>query len=259
MTVTALVLAGSRLGEDDPVARFRGVANKALAPVAGVPMLERVVTCLARTPRIGGIVVSGADQAAVTALPALAELVQAGRLTVMASTPSPAMSTAAAFDAFGSPLLVTTADHALLTVAMVEHMLDATPDWADASAGLASSEVIKAAFPQSKRTYLRFADGAWSGCNLFFLRSNASRSVVVYWQRLEAERKHPLRMLRLISPWLLIKQRLGLLTLRAALDGIGRRTAARLAVVEMPMAEAAVDVDKVDDLHLAEELITLRH
>jgi len=257
VTITALVLAGSRRGEDDPVARFRGVTDKALAPVAGVPMLERVVNSLAMTPRIGRIVVSGTDQAAMMALPALAELMAAGRLTVMASTPSPAMSTAAAFDAYGSPLLVTTADHALLTVGMVEHMLDATPVWADASAGLASSAVIKAAFPHSKRTYLRFADGAWSGCNLFFLRSAAARSVVVYWQRLEAERKHPLRMLRLISPWLLIKQRLGMLTLRAALEGIGRKTATRLAAVEMPMAEAAVDVDKVEDLHLAEKLLNL--
>jgi GTP:adenosylcobinamide-phosphate guanylyltransferase len=49
--LSAIVLAGSR-GPDDPVARAAGLQHKALVPVAGVPMLQRVLDTLAAVPRI---------------------------------------------------------------------------------------------------------------------------------------------------------------------------------------------------------------
>ena len=55
--VTALVLAGQRRGTD-PMAAAAGVSHKALLPVAGVPMLLRVVSALRSTPGIARIVVS---------------------------------------------------------------------------------------------------------------------------------------------------------------------------------------------------------
>ena len=48
--LTALVLAGSRRGEADPVARYRQVAHKCLATAGGVPMLVRVVAGAAAQP-----------------------------------------------------------------------------------------------------------------------------------------------------------------------------------------------------------------
>ena len=50
--LTALILAGSR-GPDDPVARHAGQTHKALVPVAGVPMLLRVVRTLRQAPCVG--------------------------------------------------------------------------------------------------------------------------------------------------------------------------------------------------------------
>src|SRR3546814_4006317 len=42
---------------------------------------------------------------------------------------------------------------------------------------LARREAIEAAAPATRRTYLRFADGDWSGCNLFhFASPRAARS-----------------------------------------------------------------------------------
>ena len=51
---TALVLAGSR-GPSDPVAAHCGVRHKALAPMAGMPMLARVLASLTASPEIGSI------------------------------------------------------------------------------------------------------------------------------------------------------------------------------------------------------------
>ena len=48
--VTALVLAGSRRGESDPVARYRQVSAKCLATAGGVPLLVRVLRALTGCP-----------------------------------------------------------------------------------------------------------------------------------------------------------------------------------------------------------------
>ena len=253
--VTALVLAGSRDGAADPVAAAAGLAAKALVLVAGTAMLERVVGALAGSRGVGRIAVCGAPEAEALRLPGVAALHRTGRLLFLAATPSPSLSVAAAMERLGTPLLVTTADHALLRPAMVERFLGAVPDDADAAAGLAPAAAIRAAFPGSRRTFLRFRDGSWSGCNLFLLRTPAAGGAVAFWRRLERERKRPWRMLRLVSPLLALRQVLGLLTLDGALDALGRRVGARLAAVELPWAEAAVDVDSADDLALAERLL----
>src|SRR5438270_4665783 len=53
---TAVLLAGERPGESG-FARSRGVAAKALIPVAGEPMLARVARALLAAPSVGRILV----------------------------------------------------------------------------------------------------------------------------------------------------------------------------------------------------------
>lgn len=250
--VTALVLAGRRPGERDVLAEAAGVACKALVPVAGVPMLARVVGALRAAGGVDRVVVLG-DPATLppAALPA-------GVAEVVPAADSPAAGVAAALERFGAPLLVTTADHPLLTAAMVEHVLAATPAWADASAGVARREVVLAAYPGSRRTWLRFRGGAYTGCNLFVLRTPRAAGAVRFWRRLERERKRPLRMAALLGLGVLLRHALGRLSLPGALDALGREAGARLAAVEVPFADAAVDVDKPADLALAEAVLRAR-
>jgi len=251
---TALVLAGRRRGAMDPMAAAGGVSHKALLPVAGVPMLLRVASALRDSPSVGRIVVC--MEAAEETLAGLPGLEGALRRDAAGS---PARSAAAALEEFGAPLLVTTADHALLTPAMVEHFIAATPADVDAAAALARRETVLAGFPDTRRTWLRFRDGAFSGCNLFLLaEAEGAARAVRFWRRIEAERKRPLAMARLLGPSTLLRFAFGRLSLRAALDALERRCGARLAAVEMPFAEAAVDVDKPADLALAEAALRAR-
>src|SRR5690606_5022747 len=71
--LTVLLLAGSR-GPEDPVARMTGVPAKALAPVNGRPMIDRVIDTLQRQTRIGAIrVVADRNPAAAPAFAQLAK------------------------------------------------------------------------------------------------------------------------------------------------------------------------------------------
>ena len=252
--VTALVLAGRRKGAPDPMAEAAGVSHKALLPVAGVPMLLRVVSALRASPAVGRVVVSmEAPGETLSRLGGLEGVLPRD------ATPSPARSAAAALEEFGAPLLVTTADHALLTPAMVGHFVSAVPEGVAAAAALARRETVLAGHPDTRRTWLRFRDGAFSGCNLFLLaEAEGAARAVAFWRRVEAERKRPLAMARLLGPLTLLRFALGRLTLRDALDALGRRCGARLAAVDMPFADAAVDVDKPADLALAEAALRRR-
>ncbi|WP_342452814.1 nucleotidyltransferase family protein [Pararoseomonas indoligenes] len=245
--MTALVLAGQRRGTD-PMAAAAGVSHKALLPVAGRPMLLRVLAALRAAPGVGRVVVSIEEPGRV-----LAGLETAlDGVVLRPSATSPARSAAAVLEEFGAPLLVTTADHALLTPDMVEHLLRTAPPGASAVAALARRETILAEFPDTRRTWLRFRDGSFSGCNLFLLARPEASQVLAFWQRLEAQRKRPLTMARMLGIRPLIRYALGRLTLRQGLDALGARCRTPVAVTEMPFGAAAVDVDKPDDLALVE-------
>lgn len=257
---TVLVLAGDR-GPQDPVSQAAGVRHKCLAPVAGRTMLERVVEALAASPHVGSIAVSLNDPAVLAQLPALAPLVESGRLRALQSAATPSRSVLTAVEELGGafPLLVTTADHALLSPAMVEHFLAASgASGAAVTAGLTASAVLRAGYPQSRRTYLTFRDERYSGSNLFALMQPAARRLPELWLRIEQQRKKPWRIAAAFGPVLLLGYLLRRFTLDEAMARVSERLGVRVAAVKMPMAEAAIDVDKPEDLTLVEGILRQR-
>lgn len=252
-----LVLAGSR-GGADAVAWMAGVESKVFAPVAGIPILERVVgTLRAALPESPVTVAMGSpdwprSQAVVD------RLRRSGSLELMVPAASPARTVAAALPEDGRPLLVATADHALLAPAMVRHFLAAIPADANAAVAVATRATIAEAYPDTRRTYWRFSDHHVSGCNLFLLNGREAAGVVDFWAALERERKRPWAMVRRLGLLTLASFALGQLRLDQALAQLGRRTGARLAAIDMPFAEAAMDVDSPSDLILAERILNRR-
>lgn len=250
--LTALVLAGSR-GPGEPLAVYAGVSHKALIEIGGHSMLERVINALVAVPEIGRIVVVIETPALLDALPGVQK--HRARIETMTAAAGPSLSVAAALEHYGTPLLVTTADHALLEAEWVRHFLTHCPPENDLCVALARRETVLAALPNTQRTWLRFADGHFSGCNLFYLAQPSAANAIQFWRTLEADRKHPLRMLRRIGLFSVLRYLLGRLTLRDALRRIGKRCGARPGLVEMPFGLAAVDVDKPSDLDLVRRLV----
>lgn len=239
----SLILAGSRPGAPDPVAAADGVAHKALATVAGETLLARVAGALS-----GTVALSANDPAVI------AEAERLG-LTVLPPAPGPSASVAAALAVTGTPLIVTTADHALLRREWVEALVAGTPPGADVAVMLAERARVEADAPPSKRTWLRFADGDWSGCNLFYLATPAATRAIDLWKLVEADRKRPWRIVARLGPGLLLKFVFGRLTLAEAVATLGRKAGITAAVVPAPNGLAAVDVDTPADLVLVRTIV----
>jgi GTP:adenosylcobinamide-phosphate guanylyltransferase len=257
---TALVLAGRRGGED-PLARHCRVAYKCLALAAGVPMLVRVIDALAASTSVGRIFIVLEDPAILDSLPALQASWREHACAALVGAATPSMSVLQALDEIPAslPMLVTTADHPLLTPEIVEHFCAAArATSADVVAGVTAAEVIRAAYPNTQRTYLRFRDGLCSGANLFALLTSGSRPAVAFWRRVEQERKRPWRLVRAFGLGPLFAYLCGRLTLDSALARASAIIGAQIAPVRLPFAEAAIDVDKPADLALVEAILARR-
>ncbi len=249
---TALVLAGRR-GPDDPLARSRGASHRALLPVAGVPMLARVLTALRGARHVGRIWVSIDTPEVLESVPELAAFRD---IPVHRSKESPARSVADALDSIGDErVLVTTADHALLSGARVDRFLEgAAATQADVAVGVVERSAFADADASAARTWIRLRCGSYTGANLFAFQHARARRAAEFFARAERHRKKPWRMVAAIGPTLALEYLAGTLDLHGGLRQVSRSAGAKILPVLLD-AVAAIDVDKAADLALAEKIL----
>ena len=251
---SALVLAGSR-GEDDPVAKAAGVSHKAIAPIAGWPMIVWPVAALSKCADIGSITIMIEDPDVLNGCAGLMKLKEAGRLSIIPAKSNPVASAMAGLEALRAPVLITTADHPLLTTEIIETFLKGVPRGADIAAGAARKEVLDDAWPDSVRTYLKFSDRQITGCNLFAATSHRAQGVIRLWEQVQQHRKHPLKLARMLGLMNIFRYAIGRLSLERALKRLSQIADCEVAVVDMPIAEAAIDVDYPRDIELVEQIL----
>jgi len=255
----AIVLAGERPG-GGLLGKHFGAAANALVPVCGVPSIVRVIETLRQTMCIRGGLISGPLAEVVNTSAVFASILEHGDFRWIAPESGPAESTSRALrDLNQWPVLITTADHALLQPQVVERFCSqAMAMGQDAIVGFADITRVRAAFPHSRRTVLAFADGGRCGTNLFLLRTPTALRIVDFWCNIQAERKRPWRMARRIGMGVLIGYLLGRLRADDALRVLGQLAGCTLGWIDVAEPSAAVDVDSVDDHALAETLLRTR-
>ena len=258
--ITALIAAGRRPGLDAFAAGY-GVEDKALIEIAGRPMLAHVLATLLAHPAIGAVRILTQTPDRLLAHPAIAALAADPRVSFRTGGDSVSAAVAGAIgDAPEDfPFLLTTADNPLLDAAMIDHFIAAAhAAQADVAAAVVSEAVFRPRFPDGKRTWLRFRGGAYSGSNLFWFGSPAAQRALAVWQTIEQDRKRGRAVIRAFGVPILIGAGLRLLTLKGALARAGRRLGLTAIAVELPFAEACIDVDKPADHLLATRLLAAR-
>ncbi len=246
MSVSVLILAGQREGIVDPLCSASGVERKAVIPINGQPMIDYVLSALDDGGLIKPFHVSGFDAA------------YDERLAQSPSGSGPADSTDAALRAgIDFPCLITTADHPLLTPQMLESFLSqARRSGADFCVGFADKTIIQPAYPNVKRTYLKFSDRSVSGCNLFYINNTRGLAAIEFWKDAQHLRKQPLKLARSLGWGVLFKYALGRLSLSGAFEYASTRLKITAKPILIPIAEAAIDVDKPSDKVLVEAILT---
>ena len=253
MTIPAIVLAGTRPGPD-PLLTGSGASTKALLPIAGKPMLVHVVRALRASPRVGPITILAQNSAELATEPGLAGVTG---LHFADSGQGISSSLAAALPPGDDPILVTTADNVLLTPSMIDEFLTGA-DESDVAVAMVEQDVLLARYPESKRTWLKFRAGWWSGANLFRLRGRRVLPLLDFWGRIERDRKRGLKIIAAFGPWLLLGALLRLFTIQQGIARAGLRFGLKAKVVPMSEPEACIDADKPVDIVLIENIMARR-
>lgn len=250
MTYTAIVLAGSRLGRDVFAESF-GTDLKALIPVGGEAMVRRPVRALLSSDSVAPLIVMTQAPERIAS-----ELPDDPRVMVVKSqaTISATLLELCKDPATPWPLLVTTADHALLEAATVDEFCRAAAD-ADIAIGVVERKALLSRLPGTRRTWVRFRGGAYTGANLFALRSPAVAPAIELWRSVEQDRKKGWRLISMFGPLALLGAGLRMLTLDDVLARAGRKLGLAVKAVRLSNPLAGVDVDKAEDHALAEAII----
>ena len=250
MKFTAVVLAGSRPGRDAFAERF-GTNLKALIPVAGEAMVRRPVRALLASEKIGKLlVVSQLPEQIAAVLPRDPHIeVRASKATIAET-----MIGLIADPHVEWPLIVTTADHALLDRTIVDEFIAQAAD-ADITLGVVERASLLQRLPQSRRTWLKFRGGAYTGANLFALRSPAVKPAVELWRSVEQDRKKAWALILLLGPATFILAALRLISLDQVLAKLGGMLGLTLKAVHLSNPLAGVDVDRAEDHRLVEAIL----
>ena len=254
MAVSALVLAGSRPGPD-PLLAGTGLPSKALLPIAGVPMLARVLSSLRSATDVSQITVVAQDTAPLAADPQIASA--AAGVAWRESPGSIADAVRAAIETANGPLFVTTADNVLLTPAMIAQFLTEAAG-SDVAVGLVERRAVTAAGHSTQRTWLKFRGGQWSGANLFYLGGPQVLPLVEFWRGLEQDRKKGMKIVGAVGPLMLLGALLRLIDIHTFAARVARRFQLSGKVVAMEAAEACVDADKPADIPVIEAILAQR-
>jgi GTP:adenosylcobinamide-phosphate guanylyltransferase len=247
---TALLLAGSRPA-GDPLARSMMVGHKALIPLAGEPMVLRPLRSLLASEQVGEIIVLTQDPADLRPVLPDDERIQirASGETIASTIAGLIASRAADF-----PVLVTTADHAFLDTQMIADFTRKAAG-ADLAIGVVEQKALLARLPQTKRTWLKFRGGAYTGANMFAFGSKKVLPAIERWRSVEQDRKKGWRVLAAIGPALLLGAVLRVRSLDESVASVGRKLGVTIRAVVMTNPLAGVDVDKPADHALVEAIL----
>ncbi len=259
--VTALVLAASRAGPQDAVAKLQNVSHKCLVDIDGEIMLQRVVREIAESNHAGDIYVSIESEELMRGVPYLNDMMEAGRLKFVAAGENlfASIEHAAATIPNPYPLVVSTGDNALHTSEMFDHFCSETlSSGSEVAVAMTTAATILEAYPDGKRAFHELKDGGWSSCNLYAVTSERAIKAAKVFETGGQFGKQPRRIFKAFGLRFMLMYKFSL----ATMDGMARYLANRwnvsVTVVRMPFADAPIDVDNPGDFTRTEGILKER-
>ncbi|MEW6447797.1 MAG: nucleotidyltransferase family protein [Bacillota bacterium] len=246
--IPALVLAGSP--NTGTLRDVSPVPFEALIDIHGRPLTAYVIEALLETPVISRVVVVGPQE--------LKKAVESERLVILPPRGGLLENLAAGLEALYSTsrVLVVTGDLALLTPPAVEAFLRLCESGeADVYYPVVPRDAVEKAYPAIKRTYVRLRDGVFTGGNVGLVDPAMLLKSLDRARDFVRLRKKPLRLALIVGPGVLCRFLLGRLSLGEAEKKVSRILGLRGRAVIAFIPEIGMDVDKPDDLRVAEAVL----
>ncbi len=259
--LTALVLAASRQGFDDPVAKLQNKSHKCLVNIDGIAMIERVVQTLLDSECFERILISIEDERVLQDLNSARRWLKEGTIEVVPSSGNLADSlvslTKVANQPF--PMVITTADNALHTPELVRDFVAAfARGTGDGAVAVTRERTVLAEYPDGEFGFYRFRDGGYSFCNLFGVSQSSGLEAAKVFRTGGQFRKRPWRMLKMFGVLTLILYKWRLLKLDSFARRITRNLGISIDLVLLPYAFGPIDVDNPKTFEFSERTLRER-
>jgi molybdopterin-guanine dinucleotide biosynthesis protein A len=236
--VSAIVLAG---GNDD-LSKETGVTSKALVPIQGKPMAYHVLRALKGSRSVSFISYVGHGDSSFASLtdallPAgesMAASLELGSSAALAKHPQ-------------QPLLILSADVPWLTPSAVDNLVQQAPD-VDLVYPIIPKEVSEQQFPGQKRTYVKIAEGKFTGGNVIVISVKMLPKLLRVLDQLHASRKNPLGLAKLFGVDIIFKLLFGRLTIPEVEARAKKILGAEMKAYISDDASLGADVDKASHL-----------
>ena len=254
----AVILAGDR-AHNDPVAKIAGVSCKAEARIGSSMLLSHVTSALAKSESVDQIYCVGPDDRLLSNASSIAELFRKYNVTRLPVELGPSLSALRGVQASQRyPTLIVTCDLPLINADLVDQYCRSLNKIdADFVIGAIDSRHIVKLLPDLRKTTYQFGKHSVCFANLFSVLTESGMRAIEFWQNIEGSRKKPLEVIRQVGGMSILQYKLGKLSLEQAARRLSRKTAATIAIEEMPHPELAVDVDSVEDFQILQSKLSV--
>jgi molybdopterin-guanine dinucleotide biosynthesis protein A len=239
----AIITAGGICAPDDPLYARTGIAKKALIPLAGQPMIKWVIDALIGSGLINHIVIVGLKPAELDfSQPALCFIDSRDGLldNVLAG-----VDEVRKINPQAAKVLLCSSDIPLITPEIVRGFVEECGSQeADIYYAVVEEKTMEARFPNSKRTFVPFKGGRYSGGDLFLVDMAAARGNIELFRSLTGSRKNYLAQAQMLGLGFILRFILRLMTIDEAAERARQRMNLNTRVVATRFAELGMDLDK---------------
>ncbi len=224
--------------------------NKSLLKIRDKAMIRYVIDALQETQCIDEILVIGEVEA-------LKKLALDPSVRLMQSTPSLIDNIQMGIEAFPEErMLISTSDIPMITKdAIHDFVMQSIHSEADLCYSIVQKETLEERYPEAKRTFVKLADGTFTGGNLFFVDARKIERYMEIGRKMLLHRKNPLRMCSLLGMNCLIKLVMGRLTIKDIETRVDKQMGIRGKAILSTYPEVGNDIDKPEDILIAEKYI----
>ncbi len=254
----ALVLAASRKGINDEVAKLQNKSHKCIVELNGIPMIERVINTLIKSNEFNKIFVSIDNIELLNQIENIKLWIKEKKIHVIASRNNLSNSILSAVKEIPSPypLVITAGDNALHTPEMISFFCSQIRETNfDAYIAMTRAELIINKYPEGARAFHRLKDDEYSSCNLYAVKNDKGINGAKPFASGGQFGKKPMRIARAFGITSLIMYKLKMLSLDDVASRISRAIKAQVNCVIMPWAEGPIDVDNVQDFKLVNKIL----
>lgn len=260
-TLTALVLAAGRRGDQDPVAQLQGKSLKCLVEVDGVAMIERVVVALLDSGCCHKVLISIESGNTLRELERMSRWLDEGIVSVVPSAGNLGDSILNLAEGAEPllPLLITTADNVLHTPELIRSFVaGAQADDRDVSVGVTREKTVRVNFPDEQLGFFQFRDGGYSFCNLYVIHTRKGFDLTRVFHSGGQFRKHPWRILTAFGVLTLLLYKFRVITIDGCFRRLSRKFRVTARTVDVPWSYSAIDVDNPRTYELSEKILRQR-